>query len=182
MSNGKVMIIYLTDRLIKMILYETIQYFSKPYEPFGGDISVKVDLSKYATKTENETGIDISKLAAKSDLLRLNAEVDKLDIEKLIPVPVDLSKQSNVVRNDKFLAKMNNTDTIGFVSKTKYDLDKSDLEKKVLDPSGLVKKLDYNAKITEIEGKIPSISGFATNAALTAVENKILNMSSLVKK
>ena len=159
-----------------------IQYFSKPYELFGGDISVKVDLSKYATKTENETGIDISKLAAKSDLLSLNAEVDKLDIEKLIPVPVDLSKQSNVVRNDECLAKMNNTDTIGFVSKTKYDLDKSDLEKKVLDPSGLVKKLDYNAKITEIEGKIPSISGFATNAALTAVENEILNMSSFVKK
>ena len=166
----------------KWFYMKLIQYFSKPYKPFVGDISVKVDLSKYATKTENETGIDISKLAAKSDLLSLNAEVDKLDIEKLIPVPVDLSKQSNVVRNDECLAKMNNADTIGFVSKTKYDLDKSDLEKKVLDPSGLVKKLDYNAKITEIEGKIPSISGFATNAALTAVENKILNMSSFVKK
>ena len=48
--------------------------------------------------------------------------------------------------------------------------------------AGLLKKLDYKAKITEIEGKIPGISGFATNAALTAVENKILNMSTLVKK
>ena len=47
---------------------------------------------------------------------------------------------------------------------------------------GLLRKTDYNAKITEIEGKIPSISGLATNAALTAVENKIPNISSLVKK
>ena len=46
----------------------------------------------------------------------------------------------------------------------------------------LLKKTDYNAKITEIEGKIPIVSGLATNAALTAVENKILNISSLVKK
>ena len=47
--------------------------------------------------------------------------------------------------------------------------------------SDLVKKTNYNAKITEIEGKIPSISGLATNAALTTVEYKIPNISSLVK-
>ena len=46
----------------------------------------------------------------------------------------------------------------------------------------LKKKTDYNAKITEIEGKIPTIGGLATNAALTAVEIKIPNISSLVKK
>ena len=46
----------------------------------------------------------------------------------------------------------------------------------------LLKKTDCNAKITETEGKIPSISGLATNAALTTVENKIPNISSLVKK
>ena len=46
----------------------------------------------------------------------------------------------------------------------------------------LLKKKDYNAKITEIEGKIPSINGLATDAALTAVESKIPNISSLVKK
>ena len=46
----------------------------------------------------------------------------------------------------------------------------------------LVKKTNYNAKITEIEGKIPSISSLATNAALTAAENRISNISSLVKK
>ena len=52
------------------------QYFPKPYEPFGGDINVKVDLSYYATKSDlkNATGTDTSKLAAKSDLVR-NLEI-----------------------------------------------------------------------------------------------------------
>ena len=83
---------------------------------------------------------------------------------------------------DKLVAKVNSIDTSGFVLKTKYDADKSELENKIPDTSGLVKKTDYNAKITEIEGKIPSISGLATNAALTTVENKIPNINSLVKK
>ena len=43
-------------------------------------------------------------------------------------------------------------------------------------------KTDLNPKITEIEGKIPSITGLATNSALTAVENKIKIVSGLVKK
>ena len=61
------------------------QYFPKPYEPFGGDINVKVDLSNYATKVDlkNATGIDTSKLGEKSDLTSLKAELDKLDVNKL---------------------------------------------------------------------------------------------------
>ena len=50
------------------------------------------------------------------------------------------------------------------------------------DTSGLVKKTDYNTKITEIEGKIPNISNLATKTALTSVENKIPDVSNLVKK
>ena len=46
----------------------------------------------------------------------------------------------------------------------------------------LLKKTDYNAKITEIEGKIPDVSCLATKAALTAAENKIPNISNLVEK
>ena len=46
----------------------------------------------------------------------------------------------------------------------------------------LLKKADYNAKITEIEGKMHSITGLSANAALTAVENKISDVSNLVKK
>ena len=59
-------------------------YFSKPYEPFGGKINVKVDLFTYATKAnlEKATGVDAFKLAAKSDLAILKAEVDKLYIDK----------------------------------------------------------------------------------------------------
>ena len=167
------------------------QYFPKPYEPFGGGINVKVDLSNYATKAnlKNATGIDIFKLAAKSDLASLKAEIDKLDIDKLVSVPVDLSKLGDVVTNDivkklvydKLVAKVNSIETSRFVLKAKYDTDKSDLEKKIPDTSGLVKKTFYNAKITEIENKIPSIGDLATNAALTTVENKIPNVSSLIK-
>ena len=51
---------------------------------------------------------------------------------------------------DKLVAKVNSIDTGGFVLKTNYDSDKSNLEKKISDTSGLVKKLDYNAKITVI--------------------------------
>ena len=72
---------------------KTIQYFPKPYEPFGGEINVKVDLSNYATKSDlkNPTKIDTSKLAAKYDLVSLKAELDKLDIDKLKSVPANLS-------------------------------------------------------------------------------------------
>ena len=90
------------------------QYFPKPYEPFGGDINVTVDLSNYATKThlKNTTRVDISKLAAKFDLASLKAEIDKIDVDRiknyglkimknrLKTVPVDLSKLSNAVNND----------------------------------------------------------------------------------
>ena len=82
--------------------YKMSQYFPKPYEPFGGDINVKVDLSNYATKTDikNISHVDISSLALKTNLANLKTEVDKLDIDKLVPVPIDLSKLSNVVKSD----------------------------------------------------------------------------------
>ena len=78
------------------------QYFPKPYEPFGENINVKVELSNYATITDikNATGIDTYKLAAKSDLTSLKAEIGELEIDKLVPVPVDLRKLSDAVKND----------------------------------------------------------------------------------
>ena len=101
------------------------QYFQKPYEPFGGDINVKVDLSNYATKVDikNISHVDTSSFASKTNLASLETEVDKLDIDKLVPVPVDLSKLSDVVKNDvvkkteydKLVAKVNEIDTSGFV-------------------------------------------------------------------
>ena len=168
------------------------QYFPKPYEPFGGDINVKVDLSNYATKADikDATRTDTSRLVVKSDLTSLKAEKDKLDIDKSVPVPVYLSKVIDVVKNDvatktvydKLIAKVNSIGTSGFVLKPKYETDKSDLEKKSSDTSKLVIKINFNAKITEIENEILSISGLATSYALKAFENKIPNVSSLDKK
>ena len=73
------------------------QYFPKSYEPFGGDINVKIDLSNYATKTDlkNVTHVDTSSFALKTNLSGLKTEVDQLDIDKLVSVPVDLSKLSD---------------------------------------------------------------------------------------
>ena len=83
---------------------------------------------------------------------------------------------------DKLVTKVNDIDISGFVLKTKYNTDKSELENKIPDTSGLVKKTDYNTKITEIESKIPDISNLATKAALTNFENKTPDVSNLVKK
>ena len=67
------------------------QYFPKPYEPFSGDINVKVDLSNYATKEDikNISHVDTSSFALKSNLASLKTKVDKLGINKLVPVPGD---------------------------------------------------------------------------------------------
>ena len=46
------------------------------------------------------TGFDVSKFAEKVDLANLKSNLDKLDVDKLVPVPVDLSKPSDVVKND----------------------------------------------------------------------------------
>ena len=78
------------------------QYFPKPYEPFDGDINIKVDLSNYATKTDikNIIHIDTSNFALKTNLTTLKTEIDKLDTGKPKTVPVDLSKLTNAVKND----------------------------------------------------------------------------------
>ena len=90
---------------------------------------------------------------------------------------------------NKLVTKVNSINTTNFVSKTKYEKDGSGfkdkiskVDKKIPDVSNLVKKTDLNAKITEVEGKIPSISGLATNSALTAVQNKIPDIKSLASK
>ena len=130
------------------------QYFPKPYEPFGGDINVKVDLSNYATKTDlkNISHTDVSSYALKSNLASLKTEVDKLDIDKLRSVPIDLAKLSNVIKNDvvkkteydKLVNKVNGIDNTNFVSRTKYEKD----------------GLDFEDKIDKIDKNIPDVSDF----------------------
>ena len=137
---------------------------------------MKVDLSSYATKTDlkDATGIDISNFTLISNLASLKTEVNKIDVDKLKTVPVDLSELSNIVNNDvvkkavhnKLVTKVNNIDTTEFILKTKYDTNKSDLEK----------------KISDAESKIPSINALVTNSAVTPVENKLPDVKNLVKK
>ena len=117
--------------------------------------------------------MDVSSFALKSNLASLKIEIDKLDIDKLVPIPVDLSKLSDVVKNDivkkteytKLVTKVDNIDTKNFVKKDESDFeDKSNKTKK----NDLIlvvwlKKTYFNSKVIEIEGKIPSITGLATN-------------------
>ena len=168
------------------------QYFPRLFRSFGRNINVKVDQSNYPTKTDlkNVTHVNTSSFALKANLANLKTELDKLDVDKLVPVTVDLSKLSDVVKNDvvkknvydKLVAKVNNFDTNDFVSKIKYQTDKTEIEKNIPDTSSLVKKTNYSTKITELENKIPDVSNLATKTALTAGENKIPSISSLVKK
>ena len=76
------------------------QYFYKPFRNFRRNINSKVDLSNYATTEDikNISNVDTSSFGLRSNLASLKTEVDKLDINKLVPVPVNLSKLSNVVQ------------------------------------------------------------------------------------
>ena len=164
------------------------QYFPMPFRSFGGNINIKVDLVNYATKTDqkNVTHVGTSSFALKKNLAILKTGLDQLDIKKLAPVPVDLSKLSHVDKTDvakktvydKLDAKVNNIDTSNFVLKTKYQTAKTELEKKIPDLTDFVKK----TKLTEKENKIPDVSSLATKTALIVVENKIPSVSSIVRK
>ena len=163
-------------------------YFPKSFRSFTRNINVKVDLSTYATKTDlkNVTHVDASSFELKTNLANLKTEVDKLDVDKLVPIPVDLSKLSDLVKSDIvkktvydiLVANVNNIDTSDFVLKTKYQTDKTELENKTPNVTDFLKK----AKPNELENKIPDVSNLATKTALTTVENKIPDVSNLVNK
>ena len=164
------------------------QYFPRPFRSFGWNNNVKVDLSNYAMKTDlkNVKYVDNSSFALNTNWANLKTEVDKLEIDKLAPFPVDLSKLSDVVKNgvvkkvlyDELVAKASNIDTRNFVLKTKHQTGKAGLEKKIPDVTNLVKK----TKLTELGNKISNVSSLATKAALIVVERKIPDVSSLVEK
>ena len=140
------------------------RFFPKVYKPFGRGIKVKLDISNYATQTDikNISHVDTSSFVLKTNLVNIKTEVDKLAIDKLVHVPVDLRKLSDVVKNDvvkknvydKLVTKVNNIDTSDFVLKTKYDTNKSELENKIPNETDFIKK----AKLTELENKISDIS------------------------
>ena len=137
------------------------QYFPKPYEPFGRDIKVKVYWYNYATKTDikNVSHIDTSSFALKSNLASLKTEVDKLDIDKLKSLPNNLSNLKSKVDKldfDKLAPVPDDLCKLGNVVK-----------------NDAVKKTEYNAKLKNIEDKIPDITNFATKTILNIKINKV---------
>ena len=137
----------------KKRFYKISQYFP-PYKNHGRDIKVELDLNNYVTKTDlkNVTHVDVSSFASKTNIASLKTEADKTDADKLRTVPVDLAKLSNEYNSLK--TKVDSIDTTNFVLKTKYEKDGlyfedkiSKIDKKIPDVSGLVKKIDFNAKV-----------------------------------
>ena len=112
------------------------QYIPKPFKSFVKNINVKVDISYYETETDlkKEAHVDTSSFALKTNLASLKTEIDELDIDKLAPVPVDLSKLSDVVKNNvvkkavyyKLVGKVSNINTSAFVLRIKYETDKTE--------------------------------------------------------
>ena len=156
-----------------------MSYFP-PYSYSKNKIEVKLDLCNYVIISDfkNATDVDASQFFKKDDLSNLKSGVDKLDIDKLAeldadelkPVPVDLSKLSDVVKND-------------VVQKDVYNAKIRNIEVKIVKSiTNLATNSVFNAKINQVENKIPSITNLATTTALIAVENKIPNVSDLVKK
>ena len=96
-----------------------------------------------------------------TNLSNLKSEVVKLDVDKLVPVLVDLSKLIDVAKND-------------VVKKDVYNAKIENIEDKIPDITNLATNTTLNAKINEVKNKIPNITNLATTTALTAVEKKYL--------
>ena len=155
-----------------------------PYNNSSENIKVELDLSNYATKKDIKdiTHIDASGFVSKTNLVALKTKDDKIDTDKLKTVPDDLAKLSNVVKNDvvkntdynALKSKVNGIDVSKYVGRTKYETD----GKAVYD------------KIDAVEKMIPVLTDFVnheknllpTKTALTTVENKIPDVSTLAKK
>ena len=148
----------------------------------------ELDLPNYTTKADlkNETDVNASKFAKNDDLASLESavdklekvptglnsltnKVDKLDIDKLVPVPVDLSKLSDVV---KYVVK-----------KDVYNAKIKDVQNKIPNITNLATNTTLNVKRNEIKSEIPSITNFAAtaafNAEITEIKHKIPNMTNV---
>ena len=155
---------------------------SQYFPPYGStnNIEVELDLANYATKDDvkNITHIDVSSYATKTNLAALKSEVDKVDVDKLKTVPTDLSKLSNVVKNDVVKKSDYNTKVTSIENQiagvTKNTVDNlADITKlKAVDTSNFVLKTkltaDVNTLETKIDGlekKIPDVTGLATKTS-----------------
>ena len=155
------------------------QYFL-PYESSSNNIKVQLDLTNYATKDDvkNITHVDVSSYATKTNLATFKSEVDKIHVDKLKTVPVDLAKLTNVVKNDVIKKTDYNTKVTSIETKiaglTKNTSDNLvDITKhKAVDTTNFVLKTKLASDVTTLENKIdgvekkiPDISGLATKSS-----------------
>ena len=184
--------------------YKRVYYkmgYYPPYKSSSNNIKVKLDLTNYATKTDlkNITHVDVSTFASKTNLAALKTEEDKIDVDKLKTAPVDLTKLTNVVKNDvvkktDYNAKVTSIEAqIAGITKNTVDNLADTTKLKATDTNSFVARTKFSAdtnalddKIDGVEKKIPDISGLATktslnsylqtstfNSKVTEVENKI---------
>ena len=140
------------------------QYYP-PYKSFSNNIKVELDLTNYATKTDlkNITHTDVSSFASKTNLVALKTEADKIDVDELKAVPVDLAKLSNVANNDVVEKTNYNTKVTSIDSQiagvTKNTLDNvGDITKpKAVDNSNFVLKTKLASDVTTLENKIDTV-------------------------
>ena len=153
----------------------------------------ELELSNYSKNTDlkNVTGADTSSFATKVDLPNLKSNVEKLDIDKLQIVPTNLSHLKGKVDKldvDKLvpvpvdLSKLNNVVKKDVVKKDVYNAKIKDIEDKMPNITNLATNTTLNAKINEGKGEISNINNLATTSALTVVKNKIPSVSNFVKK
>ena len=128
------------------------QYFP-PYNISSGNIKVELDLANYATKDDvkNITHVDVSSYASKTNLAALKTEVDKIDVDKLKTVPDDLTKLTNVVKNET--VKKTDFSDDNYVKKTKLSADANALDD----------------EIDKIDKKIPDVSNLASKSSVTVL-------------
>ena len=136
-----------------------------PYKSSSNNIKVELDLANYATKDDvkNITHVDVSSFVSKTNLEALKTEVDKIDVDKLKAVPVDLAKLSNVVNNDIVKKTVYNTKVTSTGSQiagvTKNTLDNlGDITKlKAVDTNNFVLKTKLASDVTTLETKIDTV-------------------------
>ena len=144
--------------------YKMSTYYP-PYKNSSNNIKVELDLTNYGTKDDikNITHVDVSSFASKANLAALKTEVDKIDVDKLKTTPADLSKLSNVVKNDvvkktHYNAKVTSIEgQIAGVTKNTTD-NLADITKlKEVDTSNFVLKTKFSADINTLDDKINGV-------------------------
>ena len=183
------------------------EYFPKP-KSSGRRMEVELDLSDYASKADlkNTTDVDTSKFAKNVDLASLKPNVDRLDIDdklknvsinlsnlkskvnksdvgKLVPVPVDLSKLYDVVKNYVVKKDVNNAkiknledkipDITNLATNTTLNAKTNKVKNEIANITNLATTVALNAKINEFKGKIPSITNLAKVLLLLLMMLKI---------